>query len=74
MGTKNTRIEKMEYVSKILLKSEEGKKGFSRKYIVSNLMIYYFCTKKTADEIVQAFIDGRKADVKIEDGEEVLYG
>jgi hypothetical protein len=74
MGTRNTRIEKIEYVRSLLLKSKEGRRGIPLKVIISGLMIHHYCTKKVAEEIVQAFVDGGEAERVIGDKEVLIYG
>ncbi len=74
MGTQQTRIEKLAYVQRMLNKSKENKKGFSKKMIIGNLMVLFNSTKNTANEILQAFIDSGKAEEILEEEELVLYG
>lgn len=74
MGTKQSRIAKLECVKAHLAKSKESKKGFPRKIIVAKLMINFACLKRTAEEIVQAFIDSNQAEEIEENGELMIYG
>ena len=70
MGTHKTIKEKMDYVRKLLKTGQ----GFNRKFLVSNLMINFNCIKKSAEEIVQAFLDSNTAEEKTENGEIMIYG
>ena len=74
MGTQNTHIAKTNYVKKMLEKSKENEKGYPRNYIEANMVILFHCTKKTAKEIVQAFIDAKMATEEDTNGEVLLFG
>lgn len=74
MGTKASRQEKISYIKGMLAKSKESKKGYPRKLLVSRLIISYVCSLRTAEEIVQAFIDSKEAEEIEENKEKIIYG
>ncbi len=74
MGTTYSRKEKTEFVRNLIKKSKENKKGYPKKMILSNLMIKFFCSDRTAREIVQAFVDSNEAEEIIENEESLIYG
>ena len=71
MGTIQTRLAKIQMVRNTLKKATSIKKGVVKKKLVAELMMEGL-TKRTANEIIQSFIDTEEAEIEIIEGNEVL--
>jgi hypothetical protein len=70
MGTAKSHAEKVGYIKSLLGK----KKPIPLKVVMSNLIISFGCDKRTAKELIEAFVDGSHAEIVQDGGEELFSG